>query len=82
MMTYDLRHLINGNKMKFPVSSEMKLIINALDELIEKMGISDFTPYDYFVAGYILANPVVREILTRNKKHELKKDGVVTTRRY
>lgn len=72
METYDIRNLMNGQKRKMPANSQLKSVMNAVDELIVKNGVDDFNQYDWFMAGYVLANPIVREQLMMNKKRQMK----------
>lgn len=70
MEVYDIRSLMSGEKRKYPMASKISFLHHNLSVLIEKRNITDFTEYDWFQAGYILANPVVCEQLGLVMKHK------------
>lgn len=68
MTCYEIRGLIKGIKRKIKMSKEMITLIKAFEEKAQDVKLSK---EDYFCAGYILSNPVVRENLVKNYKQKL-----------
>ena len=68
MKVYDIRSLINGNPRKINVSPEMKLCFDAWKKSMQG---KEVTELDIFYAGYILANPTVREQFTKEKREDI-----------
>lgn len=71
MKVYDVRSLINGNLKKITVGKEMKLCFDAFKEIVEKNNAGNLSELDIFYAGYIFANPIIREQLLKNKKEDI-----------
>lgn len=68
MTCWEIRSLIEGKKKKVKLSEETIIFIKAFEEKAQGITLSK---EDYFYAGYILSNPIVRENLVKNYKQKL-----------
>ena len=68
MNTYDVRALIENKKKQISTGFDFYHIYKLYKDVCEKNNIQ-LTEFDAFYAGYILANPIVRDNL---KKTEIK----------
>lgn len=71
METLELRSLLKGKKRKIKPTGELLLSFQEFKKICQKNEVvaNDF---DFFCAGYFLANPVFREQFLAEKKMELK----------
>lgn len=72
MQVFDVRSVINGKPRKIPVSDEMLMCYSEWKRTMNENTQDGRTEFDAFYAGYVLANPIVREQLLAEKKQELK----------
>ena len=62
MITCELRRLLKNEVVPVPISKQIEDSFNAwLKKREDKTGISKLQPLEIFYAGYILANPILRE---------------------
>lgn len=64
MKTIELRSLLNGPKKKIVISPEIE---KAFEDWKEKRAGENLEPLEIFYAGYILSNPMVRDLFKKNK---------------
>lgn len=57
MKTLELRALLNNVEKEIPISEEIQTVFN----IWKKKRKGEVEPLEIFYAGYILANPIVRE---------------------
>lgn len=62
--TIELRSLLNGPKKQIAISSEIE---KAFEDWKEKRAGENLEPLEIFYAGYILANPMVRDLFKKDK---------------
>ena len=80
MTVYELRSVINGKPKKIQATNEMVSCFEEFKKLMSKHtneGISDF---EFFHAGYILANPIVREQLMKERKAQERQENKIDNR--
>ena len=80
MTVYELRSVINGKPKKTQATNEMVSCFEEFKKLMSKHtneGISDF---EFFYAGYILANPIVREQLMKERKAQERQENKTDNR--
>ena len=65
MMSYDVRSLMNGKFTRHEIKGSVDECYSAFKKLV---GDNELTCDDAFMAGYMLANPVLREQLMTNDK--------------
>ena len=68
MTCWEIRSLISGKKKKIKISEEIIILIKAFEEKAQEVNLSK---EDYFYAGYVLSNPIIRENLVKNYKQKL-----------
>lgn len=68
---HDIRAIINGiySNKTFNISGSMESILQAFKMRSESI---ELTKEDYFYAGYILSNPILRDNLMKWYKAEMK----------
>lgn len=68
---HDIRAIINGiySNKTFNIAEGMESILQAFKMRSESM---ELTKEDYFYAGYVLSNPIMREKLMKWYKAEMK----------
>ena len=68
---HDIRTIINGiySNKTFNISEGMESILQAFKMRSESI---ELTKEDYFYAGYVLSNPIMREKLMKWYKAEMK----------
>lgn len=64
MKTIELRSLANGNNKQIMIPSEIEKFYEVWKE---KRAGENLEPLEIFYAGYILANPMVRELFKKDK---------------
>lgn len=62
--TIELRSLVKGPKKQIVISSEIE---KAFKDWKEKRPGENLEPLEIFYAGYILANPMVRDLFKKDK---------------
>ena len=62
--TIELRSLLKGPKKQVVISSEIE---KAFKDWKEKRAGENLEPLEIFYAGYILANPMVRDLFKKDK---------------
>lgn len=62
--TIELRSLLKGSKKIIVISSEIE---KAFKDWKEKRAGENLEPLEIFYAGYILANPMVRDLFKKDK---------------
>lgn len=62
--TVELRSLLNGPKKQIVISKEIEETFN---DWKEKRAGENLDPLEIFYAGYILANPMVRDLFKKDK---------------
>lgn len=70
MQIFELRSLLKGKKRKVAPTGELLMAFEEFKKLCAK---NEVTPkdFDFFCAGYFLANPIFREQFLAEKKSEL-----------
>lgn len=68
MKTIEVRSLLNGPKKQIVISPEIE---KAFEDWKEKRAGENLEPLEIFYAGYILSNPMVRDLFKKDK-YELK----------
>lgn len=61
MKTFELRNLASGTLKEIDVSAEITMCFNSWKEKFEKETSRQPNEMDFFYAGYILSNPMVRD---------------------
>lgn len=69
MQVYEIRNLMNGKLKKIDASPELLVCFNEYKKLISKIQ-NECSEFELFYAGYILSNPIVRQQLLKDYKHE------------
>ncbi len=61
MTTIELRSLVNGENKEVPIPKDFENFFKAWEELRKESYNKSIEPLEIFYAGYILANPMVRD---------------------
>jgi hypothetical protein len=64
LKTIELRSLLTGTKREITISNDIEKFFNCWKE---KRAGENLEPLEIFYAGYILANPSVRDLFKKNK---------------
>ena len=59
--TVELRSLLNGSKKQIVIPKDFEKLLKTWEELRKESYNKSIEPLEIFYAGYILANPMVRE---------------------
>ncbi len=71
MKVYEFRSVMNGKPKKITAIQNLVICLQEYKKLMQKNNLP-VDELDLFYAGYILANPVIREKLLKQRKREMK----------
>jgi len=73
MELYEVRSIMNGKPRKITASEDLIMCLQEYKKLMEKNNLP-INEIDLFYAGYVIANPIVRENLLKERKQEIKRE--------
>ena len=73
MELYEVRSIMNGELRKITASEDLIMCLQEYKKLMEKNNLP-INKLDLFYAGYVIANPIVRENLLKERKQEIKRE--------
>ena len=65
MKTYEVKAMIDGNSRKIEMNETIENCFKKYKTIFENETEKELTPADAFYAGYILSNPILREMLMK-----------------
>lgn len=77
MQVYEIRSVINGKPKKINISREMFECFQEYKKLMCKTTNEELSDVELFYAGYILANPIVREQLLKERKQKERQENKI-----
>ena len=74
MKVYEVRSVMNNKAREIKVSPDLSLCFETYMKKLNEVRKGDITALEIFYAGYVIANPIVRENLLKERKQEIKSE--------